>query len=106
MVWALANVKDVGKSITKDEQCYPTNMALQWRGPSGFYNLKTYKYIEKEGNIHFHLNIQCLHGKSISIEECHTIIYNDMFCKLDHQQMAVLKHKGFFTSHDPKENLS
>ena len=64
------------------------------RGPSGFYNPKTNKYIEKEGNTHFHVNIKCLWGEGIAIEQ-HTILYDDTLCQLDRHQMIVLNTKGF-----------
>ena len=72
--------KGCGKSITRQELQYPNNMVFCQGGPSGFYNLKTDKYIEKEGNIHFHVNIKCLQEKRIAIEEQHTILYDDTLC--------------------------
>ena len=76
----VSKCKGCGKSITKQELRYPNNMVFRRRGPTRFYNPKTNKYIKKEGNIHFHVNIKCLHDKGIAIEERHATIYDNTFC--------------------------
>ena len=82
----VSKCKGCSKSITKQELRYPNNMVFRRRGPTRFYNPKTNKYIKKEGNIHFHVNIKCLHGSTTD----------------DSQQ----QHKRVPTTHGMQKSLS
>ena len=61
----------------------------------GFYNKVLNKYIHKLSNVHFHLNMRCLHKKDLSVQMQQIFMYDEVFEELLHEQLQVLNDKGF-----------
>ena len=58
--------KGCGKKFTKEQREYPNNMVFRKKGITGY--LFQGKYISKVGNIHFHLQKECLRQHDDTIQ--------------------------------------
>ena len=88
----ISRCKGCGKKITPQQQAPPRNMVFCRRGRTGFLNKLTNKWIEKEGNVHFHINIECLRGRggTITIDIRHLTTCDDVLNVMDEEHMQVL----------------
>ena len=84
--------KGCGKKTTPQQQAPPRNMVFHRRGKTGCLNKLSNKWLEKEGNIHFHLNMECLQGRggSITIDTRHLTTYDDVLNVMSEEHMHVL----------------
>ena len=67
-------------------------MVFHRRGKTGFLNKLTNKWVEKKGNIHFYLNMECLRGRggSITIDTRHLTTYDNVLNVMSEEHMQVL----------------
>ena len=79
-----------GKSITKEEQMYPSNMVFKQKGVKAKYNKKYNCMWNKKQNNHFHLSMRCLHEKYPNLEYRDINMNDKTFESLSREQMKVL----------------
>ena len=74
------------------QQAPPRNMVFHRRGRTRFLNKLTNKWVGKEGNVHFHLNIDCPRGRgqSIAIDMRHLTTYDDVLNVMGEEHLQVL----------------
>ena len=82
-------------TITHDQKTYPYNMVFVKKGIVAFYNPKCNKMQVKEQNIHFHLNMVCLHKNDKTTEYRHLRTNDETFEQLTVEQMEVLQKLDF-----------
>ena len=83
------------KAITPEHKIYPNNMVFCRKKVVGFYNRILNKYIHKLNNVHFHLDMRCLHKKDLSVQMRQIFMYDEVFAELSREQLKVLNDKGF-----------
>ena len=70
-------------------------MVFRRRKVIRFYNKVLNKYIHKLSNVHFHLDMQCLCKKDLSVQMWQIFMYDEVFEELSCEQLQVLNDKGF-----------
>ena len=83
------------QAITPEQKIYPNNIVFQRKKVVGFYHRILNKYIHKLNNVHFHLDMQCLCKKDLSVQMRQFFMYDEVFVELSHKQLQVLNAKGF-----------
>ena len=81
------------KKITKEQREYPNNMVFRKKGITGY--LFQGRYISKVGNIHFHLQKECLRHHDDTIQLREIVMHEEVFEELSIEQMSVLNKKDF-----------
>ena len=84
--------KGCGKKITKEQRKYPNNMVFRKKGIMGY--LFQGRYILKVGNIHFHLQKECLRHHDDTVQLRKIMMLEEVFEDLSIKQMSVLRQKG------------
>ena len=82
-----------GKEILNEKKKYPNNMVFRRRGPSGFLNKLTNKWVNKVDNIHFHLDTSCLRKNDQTVNWKDIMMTDEVFEELSREQMEVLHQK-------------
>ena len=93
--WQHTKCNGCKKPLLPDDKEYPHNMVLQCCGVYGFISPKTRTYMESHPNIHFHLNMKCLHKSDATMEMRHLTTNDEDFCKMDRVNMQFLHSLGF-----------
>ena len=86
--------KGCGCAISKKQIKPPNNFVFRRKGVVGFFNKDRNQYIEKAGNIHFHLRIGCLRKHDDTVELKDIIMHDEVFDGLSEEQMEYLRKNG------------
>ena len=79
----------------KNDLVYPRDLVIRMRGMVDAFNAHTLEKYQKEGNLYFHLNIECLRKKYPCAELTEVATSDEVFLAMTKDHMEVLHSCGF-----------
>ena len=95
VMWQMHKCRGCKKEITDEDKAYPHSMVLRRIGVIGYLNKVLNKWVQSEQNVHFHMDVACLHRHEATMEACYITCSDEYFAGLDRAQMEYLMGIGF-----------